>query len=685
MRVTGFLRATVGRRIALLFFLCALVPIALFSGIAVFTARGQLTEQTHERLRLLAKETSQALVFRLRAGSSEAARFVQSADAPDPRAPIPRWIEHVAWLDDVRSPPATQVDGRRFPVIDDPGDLAHLRSGAPLLRIVDDETLILRVGPDGERGVWVVLDPAYVRGEIHPWDPGAPRSTLPAGLEACALGAATAWLCPDAARDAVRSHAGGSESLSGDRSLRWVDERGTRIAARNTVFLGHSFRAPNWEIVLSDSARSAYGDVHDFERMFLLAAVLSLLVVPFLSQVQIRRNLEPLAALKEGTRRISEREFDSRVVIESGDEFESLGAAFNTMAQQLGRQFGVLTTASEIDRAILGELDSEAIVRTVLERGRETLPGGEIAVLELDETGVVRLRRLDEDQRIALSRAGTAEIRVACEAPGGIRGVPPELEVSLDEDYSWWLVPVRVDGNRPIGLLVGSAALTLGEDDTKHVAQLADRLAVALSNAALVAELERLNVETIGAFARAIDAKSTWTAGHSERVTTMALRLGRELRLSEEHLDHLRRGALVHDVGKIGVPGAILDKPGPLTDEEFDLMRAHTTIGAAILEPITRFRDIVPIVRHHHERFDGGGYPDGLAGDDIPFLARVAAVADVYDALRSARPYRDAMPLARVASIIVADSGTAFDPDVVAAFERVLAAEEQSGTRQGAA
>ncbi len=211
-------------------------------------------------------------------------------------------------------------------------------------------------------------------------------------------------------------------------------------------------------------------------------------------------------------------------------------------------------------------------------------------------------------------------------------------------------------------------------EDLVQARQLADQVAVALSNTRLIEELDALNVGALTALARTIDAKSSWTSGHSERVTQTSLLVGRELGLPDKELELIHRGGLLHDIGKIGVPAAILDKPGKLTADEWVLMKSHVTIGARILEPIEAYRDVIPIVLRHHEHWDGRGYPDGLVGEEIDFYARVLTVGDVYDAMSSARPYRARMPSADVIAIITKDAGTQFDPEVVKAF---LAVKEQ--------
>lgn len=189
---------------------------------------------------------------------------------------------------------------------------------------------------------------------------------------------------------------------------------------------------------------------------------------------------------------------------------------------------------------------------------------------------------------------------------------------------------------------------------------------------AMVGELQREQEETIRAFSGMLDARDRETEGHSERVVGYALALARALELDEALLPNLELGALLHDIGKVGIPDAILLKPGPLTQDEWTIMRQHPLIGTKLVHDNVNLCHAIPVIRHHHERFDGTGYPDGLAGAAIPLVARIFSIADVYDALVSDRPYRPGMPVAEAVRIIREGNGRQFDPDVVAAFERLI-------------
>jgi HD-GYP domain-containing protein (c-di-GMP phosphodiesterase class II) len=189
--------------------------------------------------------------------------------------------------------------------------------------------------------------------------------------------------------------------------------------------------------------------------------------------------------------------------------------------------------------------------------------------------------------------------------------------------------------------------------------------------------LEQLegNFESIvRALVRAVEAKDPYTAGHSERVMQYALWCADELELGPYERRILEMGCLVHDIGKIGIPDNVLTKPGQLTDEEFALIKKHPEYGAAIVRNVELFRECLPIILWHHERLNGTGYPDRLKGDEIPFLVRIASLADVFDAMTSTRSYRVGMPLEKVMRIIEEDTEKGhFDPEVVEAFKRVIA------------
>lgn len=193
-----------------------------------------------------------------------------------------------------------------------------------------------------------------------------------------------------------------------------------------------------------------------------------------------------------------------------------------------------------------------------------------------------------------------------------------------------------------------------------------------LRNTELHDRIRRTSMETTRALVSAIDQKDRYTSGHSERVGLLARRLAAELKLSNEQIEQLEWAGLLHDVGKIGVPEEILNKPGRLTDEEFAVVRRHPEMGYEILQHIKSFRSILDGVLYHHEQPDGGGYPRGLRGDQIPIAAAIIHVVDVFDALTSQRSYRGQFPVSRGIEIMRAEAGTKLDAELVESFIRVL-------------
>jgi HD-GYP domain-containing protein (c-di-GMP phosphodiesterase class II) len=180
--------------------------------------------------------------------------------------------------------------------------------------------------------------------------------------------------------------------------------------------------------------------------------------------------------------------------------------------------------------------------------------------------------------------------------------------------------------------------------------------------------IEKAHFETIIALSEALDAKDSYTAGHSRRVMQYSARIAWRMGLGDKEFELLKKSALLHDLGKIGVPDAILRKRDKLSDEEFDVIRAHPRIGADILRAVESFRALVPAVYYHHERFDGRGYPDGIKGEDIPVQARIISVADSFDAMTSNRAYRNAFPAEEALREIERNKGTQFDPHIADVF-----------------
>lgn len=221
------------------------------------------------------------------------------------------------------------------------------------------------------------------------------------------------------------------------------------------------------------------------------------------------------------------------------------------------------------------------------------------------------------------------------------------------------LVPYRLIGNREIK----DIALEGGKESVEKMKEKLSRME---------GRTNQILLESIFAFAKAVEARDHYTGKHSEDMVGIANRICQELRLRREEIDDIQHAAILHDLGKIGVPDKILHKRNKLTRKEFEKLKKHPQIGAEIVRDIHFLKEVVPIVLHHHERFDGLGYSSGLQGEDIPLGARIIAIADVYQALISHRPYRKAYPKEEALKIIQGGSGTQFDPEIVKVFLRIM-------------
>ena len=214
--------------------------------------------------------------------------------------------------------------------------------------------------------------------------------------------------------------------------------------------------------------------------------------------------------------------------------------------------------------------------------------------------------------------------------------------------------------------------LLLIESGIKSVEQMREIKEINEKLADTYKQLEQAYMESIQTLRYTVEAKDTYTRGHSDRVSEYSILIGKKLGLSEDDIKRLRIGGLFHDIGKIGVPDNILQKNGKLSDDEYSEIKNHPTIGAHILSTASIFKDILPIVKYHHERYDGRGYPEQLKGENIPYLARITAVADTFDAMTSKRVYREAITLDKVIEEIRSCRGTQFDSTIADAFLDIL-------------
>ena len=698
-----FLRSKVAQRIFLLFVLCALVPIAALAIVSFTLVTRQLNDESQARLSQASKAHGMGIYERLRFVEAEirmvGASLNATADMSRPAKAVPQDLdERFSGLVLATADGAVQSLLRQMEVLPALTDAEreHLDGGKSVVSTSPSTDPVRRVfmvrlldPEERTKGILVgEISPAYLWGQ----------EVLPASTDLSVVGE-TGDLLISSSKAPPRLH----ERVT-DRSRRaasgrfeWNDGRETYLSSYWSLFLKPTFFVAEWTIVLSESRADALAATANFKAVFPLIIIMSVSVVLLLSLTQIRKHLVPLERLTAGTHRIAQKDFTSRVLVTSGDEFEDLAKSFNVMAARLGQQFNALKTINKIDSAILSTLDTEEIVRTVLTQMRTLIrcTGVSVHLFDFDEPRKARtyLEASDGDGDLVVETTTLTD-----EEAEELRQNPESLLISDISDVatpsyveamarhgmrSFLALPIVLKEHLSGIICLGYVALRgLSQEDVQQVRQVADQVAVALSNARLIEELDQLSWGALRALAKAIDAKSPWTAGHSERVTEMALKIGRVMNLSAKELDILHRGGLLHDIGKIGTPVSILDKPARLTEEEFRTMRDHVRIGARILEPIAAFADTLPIVLEHHEWYNGQGYPAGLAGEQLSLSGRIFGVADVFDAVTSARPYRSSMPRQKAIDLITNSSGRQFDPKVVQAFLEVMSQEQEEERSQ---
>lgn len=688
-----FLRSKVARRIFFLFISCALIPITILAVISYTQVTEQLNEQSRMRLHWASKNVGMAIYERLlfieaeikMAGKMAGIKIKTRGEEPAKRlgkrliglVAVTETGKDVSFFGNIADPP--QLESR---------EREHVDSGESLLfvrRYPDQPPRIfmsmLFGTQDSSIGALLAeINPLYLWGISG-------NNKLPARTEFCVLDQSNKTLYFSLSGPVPFSNRIEKQTTSStSRRFEYEHNDIQYLASYWTIFLKNRFFAPKWTVVLSESKSDVLAPLAKFKKTFPLVMLMSFWVVLLLSIRQIRKYMVPLEKLQEGTWRISSKEFDTPVVISSGDEFEDLAISFNTMSRQLGKQFNTLSLRGKIDRAILSALDRGKIVDTVLSNIHGIFP--------CDHASMTLLDAKDDNRASIYIKSGNPENIKRFE----IAGITPEEEkkfrenpksffIEMDENIPRYLEPLTGRGihsflilpvflkNKLAGFIIlgENSSFTYSEEALEQTRQLADQVAVAFSNANLIEDLDQLNWGTLTALARAVDAKSPWTAGHSERVTKLALNIGRTMGLTPEELDNLHRGGLLHDIGKIATPHEILDKPGKLTDDEYRVICEHPAKGRLILEPIAAYADVMPIVVQHHECFDGSGYPDGLSGEAISLGGRILAVADVYDALISKRPYRSGLRREQVVEFIREKAGTEFDPNVVQALLAFIA------------
>ncbi|MFB0527823.1 MAG: HD domain-containing phosphohydrolase [bacterium] len=412
--------------------------------------------------------------------------------------------------------------------------------------------------------------------------------------------------------------------------------------------------------------------------------------------VPLKRKGETLGVLEVFNKKISGKELeeggkdvapftaeDQKLIISLSNEI--IMVIENAMLfNQLERRVVELDNLLKATEAIASAMQLDPLLDMIMELGMKVLDAEGCSVLLVDE----KEKKL---QFVAASGAKKEEVKkLSLDMGEGVAGwvaqndQPLLIEdVSQDarfskkvdetlgqETKSLICVPLKVK-ERTIGVMEvmnKRGDRTFTERDMVLFKPLSAQAAVAIERARLYEDLEDMYISTVKSLAAAIDAKDPYTRGHSERVTRFSVLIAKELSLDDKTQSEVQLCALLHDVGKIGVPISVLRKKDKLTDEDWKFIRRHPVLGAEIISPITQLKELVTSIRHHHERYDGKGYPDNLKGEDIPLISRILAVADTFDALTSERPYRNGLSDKAAVEEMEVVKGTQLDPGCVDAF-----------------
>ncbi len=380
-------------------------------------------------------------------------------------------------------------------------------------------------------------------------------------------------------------------------------------------------------------------------------------------------------------------------------ETEKLNQNLNQTTRRLKRKIWDLSTLSDISSVLSSSLDSNTILRNLLYTSAGTMVVDTGAIMIFDDVFhkelVVKITlglnalvvSLDGDEAIKDFHFGQNSEFVnmldSLDIPFLVKELRKLPNARIDVEKLEMLnchlcIPIKKDGKLR-GVLTLGKRLTgeeFDEDSLFLLKALANEAAVAIHNAELYQNIEKNYFSTVQALANAVDAKDEYTRGHSMRVTEYSVMIARELGLSAIEVNWVKLGALLHDIGKIGISDAIIRKKSKLTDKEFAIIKSHPVLSAYILEPVAFLEPIIPYVRHHHERMDGTGYPDGLVGEEIPLGARIIAVADTCDAIASDRPYRSKSDLKDAIEELKRCAGSQFDSNITEAFIEALERQE---------
>ena len=410
-----------------------------------------------------------------------------------------------------------------------------------------------------------------------------------------------------------------------------------------------------------------------------------------------RRMIKSVIEVTNHVRILSSGQKAGLIDVTEHNEIGELAKAFNRITQELEQKIDELEFSRQLVKKLLSRIGTAIIsyegidnlLNLIVENtvgaleaqmGSLMLVDGEKQELYIKTTWSANGETASGESRVKLGEGIAGWVARECRSmrSNGSASALGFADHSGTADGAILCVPLTLR-DHPIGVIGvfrEHASKAFTEDDESLMASIGSQMAVAIENYRLNLDVERTYVETIMALALAVEAKDPYSAGHSKRVGYYAMKIGEVIGLDEETLRVLNDAGVLHDIGKIGIKDDILLKPQPLTPDEEKIMQQHAVIGEAIVKPVRSLQKVVLLVRHHHERYDGAGYPAGLRGEAIPLGARILAVADTYDAMVTDRPYRKRLSVEDTKRELKKGAGSQHDPAVVDALLRVLERKE---------
>lgn len=556
-------------------------------------------------------------------------------------------------------------------------DRDSLRHGRPvlLLGVENNHSTLFMVVPTGKEGaefprVWGHATVASALGDL---DDGSAQKDF------CVYAEAAPIYCR-ADADVVPLGAGVTAAHG---VITWQVNGGTILSGYRQLGGERGFGGTPWYLVMSSPQSAAIATLALMREVFLLGLVIAVLVLTGASQLLARRRVAPLAALSNAVAEVRTGDYTTRVDPTSNDEFEALTDDFNHMVVELERRFSTFDTLHRVDLALLEQHTAAAVSGTVSEGVPALLNASAVAVVTARRDDplrwcgqVMRPDRLPERIDVMVTRSVIPALRQTPDwfivAPG--EALPDYCSALNPAPSASVVVLPMMQSGKPFGVLAVALRPDAGATPRllASARQIATQLALGMTSAARLDDLELISNGAMVALARAIDTGSKWTDGHSERVSELAVKLAKRVGLDDKSQLLLRRAGLVHDIGKLRLPIALLDRAGELTEAESRVIQSHTVLGAEMLLSIPAFRDVMPLVQQHHELLDGSGYPNGHKAERISPMVRILTVADVYDALVSDRPYREGLTPEGALGILRRGAGVKFDDRVVAALTEIV-------------